>query len=416
MRDLLPPESRARRRVSEALQAVFERSGYELITTPLFERVPVFERGSTLDPRDLLRFIDPDSGEVAALRPDITPQIARVIATRLSDHPAPFRIRYEGTVIRRRRGRARRQRQIAQVGIELIGTAGSEADLEVVRLMIDACRAAGLERFRLELSEVGVGRALLAAHGEDVLEAAAEPLARKDEGQLLEALARAQVVEAARTRIARLVHLHGDLSVLEEARELMRGTPAEAHLASLDDLTQKLVDLGLGAHLGVDLGEIRGAAYYTGTSFAIFAEGPGEAVASGGRYDQLLARYGAPLPATGAAIDLENLLWALDHAGSAWRDRPGMRFLVHGDDAQRARRALEVLHGAGFVAASLFDATDEAARAYAQAWGYDVTLAVTAQGAQATRSLDGKRKKLATELGAAEVAAVESWARDARGE
>jgi ATP phosphoribosyltransferase regulatory subunit len=410
MRDLLPPESRARRRVSEQLQAVFDQFGYELVTTPLFEHVEVFERGLTLDPRDLLRFVEPDTGDISALRPDMTPQIARVVSTRLAEYPPPWRIRYEGTVIRRRRGRARRQRQIAQVGIELIGQGGANADLEVIRLITDACRSAGLDGFQLELSEVGVGRALLGQHGPEVLELAADPLARKDEAQLRDALARAGVSSDVQARFLELARLHGDVSVLREAQKLVKGTPAAAHLASLSELVERLVALGMESQLGVDLGEIRGAQYYTGVSFAVFAEGPGEAVASGGRYDALLGRYGMPQPATGAAIDLENLLWALDHAGLAWRERAALRLVVAGQDSARVSAFADAVRAQGVPAATLEAASLDQAAEYARAWNYDAALLV---GASETlgRRFDGAEHKLPSTPGLSDIAALLGWVR-----
>jgi ATP phosphoribosyltransferase regulatory subunit len=410
MRDLLPPESRARRRVSELLQAVFDRYGYELVTTPLFEHVEVFERGLTLDPRDLLRFVEPDTGEISALRPDMTPQIARVVSTRLAEYPPPWRLRYEGTVIRRRRGRARRQRQIAQVGIELIGQGGANADLEVIRLITEAVQSAGLASFQLELSEVGVGRALLGQHGPEVLEMAAEPLARKDEAQLKDALSRGGVSGELQARFLELAHMHGDVSVLKEAQKLVKGTPAAAHLASLSEVVEKLVALGMDSQLGVDLGEIRGAAYYTGVSFALFAEGPGEAVASGGRYDTLLGRYGRPQPATGAAIDLENLLWALDHAGLAWRERAAVRLVVAGSDAARVSGMAEAVRAQGVPAATLDHASLDQASDYARAWSYDAALLVGATEALARRA-DGAEHKLPSTAGLSDIAALLSWLR-----
>jgi ATP phosphoribosyltransferase regulatory subunit len=410
----LPPESRARRHVSEQLQRVFERYGYELVTTPLFERVEVFERGLTLDPRDLLRFVEPESGDVAALRPDITPQIARVVSTRLSDLPPPWRIRYEGTVIRRRRGRARRQRQIAQVGIELIGLPNGEADLEVVRLAAEACEAAGLARYRIELSEVGVGRALLHDLDAPALREASNALARKDETLLLDVLARAGLDAKSRSRLGKLAHLHGDLSVLDEAEALVRGSPAQSHLESLKRVADQLVALGLGPSLGVDLGEIRGAGYYTGVSFALFAPGPGEAVASGGRYDQLLERYGAPQPATGAGIDLENLLWALDHAGHPWRDPAAVRFVVTGTEPN-ATALREALHKSGLVAAMLPDRDHAQAAAYARAWNYDAVLLVEANQTTAVRSRDGIKCALDAFSGT-DIQRLCQWAQTSSGE
>jgi ATP phosphoribosyltransferase regulatory subunit len=410
MRDLLPPESRARRRVSEQLQAVFDRYGYELVTTPLFEHVEVFERGLTLDPRDLLRFVEPDTGEISALRPDMTPQIARVVSTRLAEYPPPWRIRYEGTIIRRRRGRARRQRQIAQVGIELIGQGGPNADLEVIRLITEACQSAGLQGLQLELSEVGVCRALLGQHGPEVLEMAAEPLARKDEAQLKDVLARAGVTGDVQARFLELARLHGDVGVLKDAQKLVKGTPAAAHLAALSEVVEKLVALGMDSQLGVDLGEIRGAAYYTGVSFALFAAGPGEAVASGGRYDALLGRYGMPQPATGAAIDLENLLWALDDAGLAWRERAAVRLVVAGGDAARVQGVAEAVRAQGVPAATLDTASAERASDYARAWNYDAALVVGAHEAVARRA-DGAEHKLPSTPGLSDIASLLAWLR-----
>ncbi len=414
MRDLLPPESRARRKVSEQMQAVFERHGYELVTTPLFEHVDVFERGLTLDPRDLLRFVEPDSGEIAALRPDMTPQIARVVATRLSELPAPYRLRYEGTVIRRRRGRARRQRQIAQVGIELVGLDGAHADAEVIRIAAQACSAAGLVNFRIELSEVGVGRALLAEHGDALFAQAAEALAQKDEAHLLALLDRAGVDARARDRIAGVLHLHGDLSVLSEAKRLVVGTPAAAHLDNLERVAELLFDMGLGPLIGVDLGEVRGHGYYTGVSFGLFAKGPGEAVASGGRYDQLLGHYGKPLPATGAGIDVENLLWALDHAGAPWRERGAVRFLVAGDDAARVRALSDAIRESGFTAASLPETDAQRALRYASAWSIDLTILLQGHsGALALRPAHPEPRELHGELSPDDIEALAIWARAA---
>jgi ATP phosphoribosyltransferase regulatory subunit len=415
MRDLLPPESRARRKVSEQLQQVFERHGYELITTPLFEHVDVFERGLTLDPRDLLRFVEPDSGEIAALRPDMTPQIARVVATRLSELPAPYRIRYEGTVIRRRRGRARRQRQLAQVGIELIGLDGPHADAEVIRVAAQACQAAGLADFRIELSEVGVGRALLSEHGEALFAQAAAALAQKDEAHLLALLEGAGIDARARERIAGVLHMHGDLSVLGEAKRLVAGTPAAQHLENLERVAELLFDMGLGPLLGVDLGEVRGAGYYTGVSFGVFARGPGEAVASGGRYDQLLARYGKPLPATGAGIDVENLLWALDYAGAAWREHGALRFLVAGEEPTRVRACADAIREAGFTATSLPDADREQAQRYAAAWSIELVILLSGHAdGLALCSGRSERRELHGELSPPEIEELVAWARAAQ--
>src|SRR5690606_5929968 len=173
--------------------------GYELVTTPPFEHAEVIERGlETVDRRDLLRFVEPESGEVALLRPDITPQIARIVATRLADRPPPWRLCYSGSVVRQRRGRARKQRQIAQAGVEHVGAAGEDADAEVVALAAAALEALGLTRFSIELHLVDLPRAALADVPEAARPAAERALVSKDAAALARVLSAGDVGRAER--------------------------------------------------------------------------------------------------------------------------------------------------------------------------------------------------------------------------
>ena len=132
MEDHLPISTRNRLFLSSQLLELFQSYGYDPIITPAFEHAEVIERGLEVDRRDVLRFVEPETGEVALLRPDMTPQIARIVATRMQDRPAPWRLCYHDTVLRRSRGRARRNRQRTHLGIECIGREGIESDVEVV--------------------------------------------------------------------------------------------------------------------------------------------------------------------------------------------------------------------------------------------------------------------------------------------
>src|SRR5580692_11065088 len=180
MRDLLPEEAAARRGLARQVLDAVSLHGYGLVTLPVFEFAEVLERGlGTLDPADVLRFVEPESGEVAALRPDMTPQIARVIATRLRERPPPFRLAYEGTVMRRRSGRARKHRQIPQVGVELAGVPGPDGDLELLALAAESLRAAGLQQFTIDLGNAGVARALLSPLSAETQTRVSDALAHK---------------------------------------------------------------------------------------------------------------------------------------------------------------------------------------------------------------------------------------------
>jgi ATP phosphoribosyltransferase regulatory subunit len=352
MRDLLPEEASARRALARELIEVVTVHGYSLVTLPVFEFAEVLERGlGTLDPADVLRFVEPESGEVAALRPDMTPQIARLVATRLQGRPPPARLAYEGTVMRRRSGRARKHKQIPQVGVELAGVSGPQGDLELLALSGAAMRAAGLERFTLDLGDAGIVRALLAGRPEAEQRAVSEALAKKDEAGVDDPTLRA------------LLRLQGGREALVEAAALLAPTPAGGVAKRLMALFDAAVARGLGPHLSVDLGEVRGFAYYTGTIFHAYAEGASDAVLSGGRYDELLARFGAPMPAAGFAVDLDRAAEARKAAGVG--ETFGRRVVVvgTGDDPR-----LSELRARGIAAVAV--PTEPEALAYARAWGF----------------------------------------------
>lgn len=375
MHDLLPPEAEAHAQMRAAIMEIFAHFGYERVVTPPFEHAEVLERGiETVDRRDLLRFVEPETGEVALLRPDITPQIARIIATRLNNRPAPHRLCYVGTVMRRRRGRARRQQQIAQTGIECVGIAGVEADVEVIEVAARACEAVGLRGFRIELGQVGVARAALAEVPEDYRSTVAAALAAKDRLQLDQTLRAAGLKRPARQRVVALAELYGDPSIIRQARRSLRGEPTiENALDELERVVERASER-LGERLLVDLGELRGQAYYTGVSFNVLASGPGESVGTGGRYDALLARYGQPFPATGMALHLGNLAWALAHEGRSFEPDRALRVVVVGQ-----RPEVDELRARG-VEVSLFpeelagSRALQTALAYARAWSYDLVL------------------------------------------
>jgi ATP phosphoribosyltransferase regulatory subunit len=433
MRDLLAPESLERRRRSRAIVELLGRHGYDLVTTPPFEHAEVMERGlGALDRRDLLRFVEPESGEVALLRPDITPQIARVVATRLRDRPGPWRLCYDGTVVRRRRGRARRQRQIAQIGAECVGLEGPGADAEVVNLAVAACGAAGLRRLHLEIGHVSIARAALAELPPPAAEAATEALAAKDATRLEAVCERAGAPAALRTTLRRLLEIDA-LEAGDPGRTLARArrtfATAEAHRAldALAAVVERLHALGVGTvatgseathgapthvSLALDLAEVRGFGYYTGVRFSLLARGPGEPVGGGGRYDDLLGRFGMQTPATGFALDLEHLDWALAverGAHSVPAEARARRWVVAASDDLTGERMARRLRARGSVACAVGAAAArqvEVAVAFACAWGYDLVLVLDAEGGAVVREVHGEGGRQARLTRAALEAAI----------
>lgn len=364
MRDLLPEETRERRGLAERMLARLDLFGYAQVLLPAFEFADVLERGlGALDPSEVLRFVEPESGEVAAFRPDMTPQIARMIATRLHTRPPPFRLAYEGTVLRRLSGRARKRRQIPQVGVELVGAAGLEGDVEVLEVATSVLQSSGLTDFVIDLGDAGVVRALLANVDAEVAARIAEAIGRKDDVEIADRMREANLDPGLVVELVRA-------NTLDDGARLLASTPAAPAAERLRRLRDAAVARGLGAHVVADLGEIRSAAYYTGMLFRAYARGSSDAIGSGGRYDDLLAQFGAPMPAVGFGIDLDALALAV-RAATREPTAPRERVLVVGDES-RARQIRES------GVACTFRSDEHGAVEYARAWGF--TKIVTGDG------------------------------------
>jgi ATP phosphoribosyltransferase regulatory subunit len=412
MRDLLPPASMTRTLLWQRLMDTFDLYGYQRVTTPPVEYAEVIERGlGTVDRRDLVRFIEPDSGEVALLRPDITPQIARIVATRLQDRPAPWRLCYEGTVVRRRRGRARKQRQVLQCGVECVGLKGPEADAEVIEVAVRACERVGLKDFLVELAQVKIGTEVLDHVPEDARLAVVDTLAAKDATNLEKLLKNAGVIAAERRRLLMLCDLYGNRSVIADARRRLRNAAAKRALDELERVVDRLESAGLGDRVAIDLSDLRRHSYYTGVSMTLLAAGPGEPLGMGGRYDDLLGQYDAPAPATGFAFEVDNVLWALSDAGVSLRGELPLRVVVAGGSYARATKTAALWRNRGARVAVIPVKSDNEAKQYAKAWDYDLLIWQQGNRTRLVRVQDGRSRTLQGELGDELFVKLSSWAR-----
>jgi ATP phosphoribosyltransferase regulatory subunit len=343
VRDHLPQAAARRRGVATALDGEFARWGYQRVITPLYEYDDVLRLGLGA-PQQALRFVEAGTGEVLAIRPDLTAQVARVVATRLHDEPGPLRLRYEGSVVRA-------GAELYQSGVELIDAPQAGGDLEVLLLVDAALGAAGIEGVALDVGHADVARAALDGLALDEERAAGlhAALLRKDTAAVDEIARKLDAPAKRRKLLSSLPSLYGGPDVIERARGLVdKGSAAARALDELSLLLERLSSLSLKARLSIDLGEVRGFDYYTGTRFAAYADGAGGALASGGRYDRLVERYGRAARATGFAVDVDRAAELLKTRGVEAASPSGGLYLA-GDPVLGAQLAGR-LHAAGLRA------------------------------------------------------------------
>jgi ATP phosphoribosyltransferase regulatory subunit len=307
-------EARRRRRVEDAVVAVFEGWDYEEIIPPLFDYADVFT-GEALAPKTY-SFIGRD-GSVLALRPDFTSLLAKIAAGRLRDRPAPMRLYYSGEVVRYEPPKAGRQSELYQMGLEHLGGESRSADAEVVAIAGECLERVGARDWVLALGHVGIFNGLVAGLDEERQELLRERVEAKDAAGLRGALAGSGLAPEAIEALVELSSLAGGPNVVARAQRAFASIPAAADaLAELIAVIDALREAGLGDRLAVDLGEVRGLDYYTGLVFRVFAPGLGFEVGGGGRYDGLIARFGRPLPAVGFMLGLDRLALLLERQGA----------------------------------------------------------------------------------------------------
>ena len=307
-RDVLPDEMRELRRLHLALIEVFESRGYGEVSTPAIEYDEVLARGDGRTAGSAYRFFD-ESGDLLALRSDMTVPIARLAATRYAGAETPLRFCYLASAFRAVRPQRGQMREFAQAGVELIGAPAPDGTAEVVEVLEASLDAAGLDRAVIGLGDADLYRQLLAELG---IEGAArdsvlERLAMHDlvglEAELsaLEGIG-AEQVETCVT----LSQLRGGPEVLDKARSL-GGAAVERATARIGETYEALAARGAADRVQIDLGLLRDLGYYSGAILEVYDPALGHVLGGGGRYDQLLKRFGLDLPAAGFALYVERL-------------------------------------------------------------------------------------------------------------
>lgn len=318
MATILPDAARHVRHLEAELLAHFNRFGYDEIILPTFEYLDVLMPG--LEPSLLensYKIVDRTTGRILLLRPDVTAQIARTVAMGMVGTHFPLRLSYRATVFRYEPEHAGRDREIFQVGAELIGADDPSADSEIIMLLIECLRQVGLRSFKISLGHVGFFKGLLIRAGlsSEGQKRAEQAAARKDVPRLGEILSQERVTKRSAHRILDALELCGQAEVLSRGRVLAKGErPLVQALDRLAHVYRLLCETGFQEAVLLDLGEFRGFDYYDGIVFDVFTDGIGVELGGGGRYDHLIGRFGRNLPSTGFALSVDRLFRGLNHS------------------------------------------------------------------------------------------------------
>jgi ATP phosphoribosyltransferase regulatory subunit len=305
-RDVLPDETREVRAITDALRRVFERHGYGEVYTPALEYESVLERADMAEARPAYRVFD-ESGATLVLRSDMTVPIARVVATRYPNAEPPLRFCYLAHCYRGVRPQRGQPRELLQAGIELVGSPAPQGTVEALAVLCAALDEVGLEGYRIGLGDASLYPSLMASLG----------VPAELRSRLLAALAGRDFVGLERDL--------GGVEMPPDEKELLltvpqrRGGPdvLDASAGPLADATanmrevRELLDTGVAERVIFDLGLVRSIGYYTGAVFEVYDPALGAPIGGGGRYDELLGRFGRSLPAVGFALGVDRLHIAL---------------------------------------------------------------------------------------------------------
>src|SRR3989454_602878 len=326
----LPEEASQKRVVEERLLGVFRRWGYREVVTSAYEYFDVIAQGTDHELAErMFKMVDRESGRLLALRADITPQIARIVATRMRDESKPLRLAYVSNVFRYDEPHVGRYREFYQAGVELIGLPNPEGDAEMIAMAVEGLQALGLERFQIDVGQAAFFRGIL----EDL--AADEPTARelrsalghKDQSALERLVGELHAPAVVTELLVALPALYGRGDVLDRAERLVKNARSEAALQNLAEVYRLLRAYGLADSVLLDLGEVRGFDYYSGVHFEAYVSGLGASLVGGGRYDQMLGRFGYDCPATGFAFEVGRALLAMESQDKAVA-LPGPDFFI----------------------------------------------------------------------------------------
>lgn len=343
VRDIYDRECARKNIVEQRILRQMQLFGYSAIETPMFEFFDIFakERGSVSD-REMYKFFDRYNNTVV-LRPDMTPAIARCVTKFYGEETMPQRLCYLGHTFTNSASYKGRLYEVTQSGAELIGDDSAQVDAEMIAMVIQSLRSAGLKEFQVELGEVEFFRGLLEEAGisEEEGDELRELIENKNyfgvEDYISNVLKKADFKDV----FLKLPELFGSVDNIRKAKEMTKNQRAQSAIDRLEKVHQILKEYGLTEYISYDLGMLSKFSYYTGIIFKAYSYGIGDYMVSGGRYDKLLVQFGRDISAIGFAITIDRLMSALSSQKVEFDTSAADVLVVY--EEQRTGEAVQVL-------------------------------------------------------------------------
>lgn len=330
-RDVLPGEAAARRQMEDKICSLFALWGYDEVATPTFEYLDTFA-GMGQPGAGAFKFFD-RKDNILMLRTDMTTPIARMVATRMRKDESVKRLSYRAQLFRYEEAQAGRQCEFTQCGIEMMGAAGAAADAEVIALAVSTLMEAGLKDFNITLGHMEFINGLIEAATltEEQAKDIKHCLIRRNAAGLESVVEAAKIPEQLALIFKELLFLHGGIALLEDMQKRVLSRRCWNALENLREIYELAKAYGVERYLSFDLGLTRSLDYYTGMLFEGYAAGMGYSLIGGGRYDNMMQRFGKPCPATGFALGIDRMALTLERQGKQFVEQPETLFVAYGE-------------------------------------------------------------------------------------
>ena len=313
VRDIYGKEYANKQNIQKLFENKLHSFGYQNIQTPTFEFFDVFSREiGTTPSKELYKFFDKE-GNTLVLRPDFTPSIARCAAKYFMDETIPLRFCYAGNNFINTNNLQGKLKETTQMGAELIGDASPEADAEMIAMLVEALLNAGLKEFQVSVGQIDYFKGLCANAGldEETQHALREFISNRNDFGAQELLLGKNISAQSIEALLHVNSLFGSYDILDKALEYADNLRSQKAIERLKQVYKLLQIYGVDEYISFDLAMVSKYNYYTGVIFSAYTYQAGSAIAKGGRYDNLLEKFGKPAPATGFVVTIDDLVSVL---------------------------------------------------------------------------------------------------------